>query len=157
MAHTSSWSFPNLLDPVRNHVAVLDDDTSVVNRTRLLMLTDPTELYNEPNFGVGLKKYLWRYNNENTKAILKNNIKDQLELFEPSVYSDQTQFEDGLLFTGTSSPSIIEDDNHLKMTVGLHTVYGDQLMVELNDAWYNMLDRTDRTYTLDERGNRVYE
>lgn len=157
MSNTSSWAFPNILDPVRNSVAVLDDDASVVNRVRLLMLTDPTELYNEPKFGVGLKRYLWQYNNENTKAQVKSRIIDQLDMFEPSVYAEQTQFNDGLMFTGSIQGDQGFNDNQLKMTVGLHTIYGDNLIVKLNDEWYGLISRTDRTYTLDENGVKTYE
>jgi len=157
MSNTSSWAFPNMLDPVRNHVAVLEDDASVVNRVRLLMLTDPTELYNEPRFGVGLKRYLWQYNNENTKAQIKTRINDQLDMFEPSVYAEQTQYTDGLMFTGSIADQDTVDDNHLKMTVGLHTIYGDELIVKLNDEWYGLISRTDRTYTLDSNGGKHYE
>jgi phage baseplate assembly protein W len=158
MAHTSSIAFPNLFDVVRNHVAVLDDDASVVNRSRLLMLTEPTELYNEPKFGVGLRRYIWQYNNENTRALMKNRIVEQLELFEPSVYSDQTQFTDGLMFTGGNVDSTsIQNENQVKMTVALHTVYGDELLVEMNNDWYGAILRTDRTYTLDTNGAKNYE
>lgn len=158
MAHTSSLAFPNLFDVVRNSVAVLDDDASVVNRSRLLMLTDPTELYNEPKFGVGLKRYLWQYNNENTRALMKNRITEQLEMFEPSVYADQTQFTDGLMFTGGNvDTNSIQNENQVKMTVGLHTVYGDELIVEMNNDWYGRISRTDRTYTLDTNGVKNYD
>lgn len=157
MAHTSSLAFPNLFDVVRNHVAVLDDDASVVNRTRLLMLTNPTELYNEPKFGVGLHRYIWQYNNENTKALIKNRIKEQLDMFEPSVYSDQTQFTDGLMFTGgTVDTNSVQNENQLKMTVGLHTVYGDELIVEMNNEWFGRVSRLESTYTLDNNGVKNY-
>lgn len=64
---TSSIAWPKMFDISRNKLAVYEDNRSVVNRTKLLMLSDPTELYMEPNFGVGLKKYLWQYNNDNQK------------------------------------------------------------------------------------------
>ena len=57
MANTSSISFPNMFDVTGNCVSVVEDSQSIVNRTRLLMLTEPTELYMNPDFGVGLKKY----------------------------------------------------------------------------------------------------
>lgn len=52
---TSSIAWPKMFDISRNKLAVYEDNRSVVNRTKLLMLSDPTELYMEPNFGVGLK------------------------------------------------------------------------------------------------------
>ena len=132
MAKTTSWAFPNMIDPSRNKVQIVEDDASVVNRVRLLMLSDPTELYNEPQFGLGLKRYLWQYNNANTLAIIQSQIIEQLTLFEPSVESESTSFADGLLFTGEENISSSQEFNQLKMTVGLHTIYGDDLNVNLN-------------------------
>jgi len=134
MSRTNSWSFPNLIDVSRNQISIAKDNSSIVNRTRLLILTEPTELYNEPTFGVGLKRYLFQYNTDNVKAMIRDRIVEQLRLFEPSVDPDQTSFADGLLFTGNSGTEVpIHDHNRLKMTVGLSTIYGDELEVGLDD------------------------
>lgn len=127
---TNSLSFPNMIDPVRNRVATKTDNASVVNRTRLLMLTEPTELYNEPTFGVGLKRYLFQYNNENVKAMIKDKIVEQLRLFEPCCDAQATEFTDGLIFTGDTDT---QDFNVLKMSVGLKTIYGDVETINLSD------------------------
>ena len=91
---TNSWSFPNIFNVAQNQVATLQDERSVVNRSRLLILTEPTEVYNEPNQGVGLKRHLWQYNNENQKAIIKDRIVNQLRLHEPQCIPDDTEFSD---------------------------------------------------------------
>ena len=133
MDNTSSWSFPNLIDISRNTVAVKTGRDSITNRTRLLILTEPTELYNNPTFGVGLKQYLWQYNTPNTKAIIQERIKAQLDEHEPCVDASKTQFADGLLFTGSDSESnSVADANSLKMTVALQTIYKDTLNVTLD-------------------------
>lgn len=129
---TNSWSFPNLFDIARNRVAVMEGNTSVVNRSRLLILTEPTELYNSPTFGVGLKQYLWQYNTENTKAIIQDKIRDQLREHEPCVDADETQFADGLLFSGDTDNSMADKLQRLKMTVGLRTKFEDCLNVTIN-------------------------
>ena len=108
MSRTTSLNFPNLFDVSRNKVSVIKDNSSVVNRCRLLILTEPTELYNSPTFGVGLKQYLFQYNNENTKAIIRNRITDQLREHEPCVEADETSFADGLLLTGSISDNPAE-------------------------------------------------
>ena len=130
MSRTSSWKFPNLIDPARNRINIVEDDASIVNRSRLLMLTNPTELYHNPDFGVGLRKYVFQYNNANTIARMQGNIKEQLAEFEPCVVADETMFADGLIFTGENES---ENPNHVKMTVGLKTVYGDEVTIGLND------------------------
>lgn len=131
--NTNSLAFPNMFDIARNKVAVIDDNQSIVNRTRLLMLTEPTELYHEPKFGVGLKQYVFHYNTENQKAIVQDRIKEQLRLHEPYVDPDRTQFADGLLFTGSDTDQPNQEYNKLKMTVALCCVYGDSVEVRLND------------------------
>ena len=73
---TSSLAWPNMINVAQNKIDVLEDETSVVSRDRLLFLTQPTEIYNEPNQGVGLKEYLWHYNDDNTRALIKDKIKD---------------------------------------------------------------------------------
>ncbi len=132
---TSSLAWPTMFDVARNRVAVLEDNTSIVNRTKLLMLTDPTEVYNEPNQGVGLKKYLWQYNTDNTKALIQDNIKNQLSLHEPYVAAEKTQFSDGLIFTGSQVDSdIAQNYNQLKMTIAVQTIYGDTANIDFNNT-----------------------
>ena len=122
-----------MFDVAKNTVAVKEDNASIVNRVRLLMLSDPTELYNDPTFGVGLKKYLWQYNTENTKAIMRDNIVNSLRAREPSVYADSTVFSDGLLVTGSGSDGdSLSEMNQIKMTIGLRTIYADEISVALN-------------------------
>ena len=133
MAQTTSIRFPNMFDAARNTVNVVEDKESVVNRTRLLMLTEPTELYNEPNFGVGLKRYLWQYNTPTVKGIVQDRIKNQLNLWEPCVYSEQTEFADGLLFTEGQSSASTASFNDLKMTVKVSTVFGDEAEITIEN------------------------
>lgn len=134
MASTSSISFPYMFDVARNVVSVSEDTKSVVSRARLLILTEPTELYMNPDFGVGLRRYIWQYNNDNQKTIIKDRIIEQLRLHEPCVKAEETQIADGLLFTGSSDNNqITQEFNKLKMTVALTTVFGDSAEVNLNN------------------------
>lgn len=132
MSRTNSIKFPNLIDVASNRVGLYTDNESVVNRTRLLFLSDPTSLYNNPDFGVGLKRYLFQYNNKNTEAIVKDQMIDQLRKHEPCVDPDQTTFVRGLMFTESTNVGIVDDIQSLKMTVGLCTIFNDQVEVELN-------------------------
>lgn len=133
MATTNSWAFPNLFSVAQNQVSMLEDNASVVNRSKLLILTEPTELYNNPDFGVGLKRHLWQYNQPNQRAIICDRIKEQLRLHEPCSIPDKTEFSDGLLFTGAGqSTSALDKMQKLEMTVGIVTTYGDKLKVEAN-------------------------
>lgn len=117
-----------MFDVNRNSANVLYDDASVVNRTKLLILSDTTAMYNDPEFGVGIKKYMWQYNTPNVRAMLKDRIKLQLLKYEPCVESDKTEFVDELLFTESESNS----PDKLEMTVGLHTTYQTDVTVQPN-------------------------
>ena len=114
-----------MFDVARNRVNLYTDSRSIVNRTKLLMLTDPTEIYNNLTQGVGLKRYLWQYNNDNVKALIKDRLKDQLRENEPCVDADKTSFADGLMFSEGQQSYSAQDFNRLKMTVGLSSIYGD--------------------------------
>lgn len=130
MSSTNSISFPNMIDVARNRVSVVKDSASVVNRTRLLLLTEPTELYNSPEFGAGLKRYLFHYNTENTAAMIQDMIRKQLLEYEPYVDSTKT------VFTTKSNDEneLATQYNKLHMTVGLVTTFGDSVTVEIDNA-----------------------
>lgn len=132
MANTTSLKWPNMFDVSRNRVAVVEDNQSVVNRTKLLLLTEPTELFMNPDFGVGLKRHLFQYNTENQKAIIKDRIIKQLRLHEPSVVPEDTVLADGLVFTGDQNDPE-QKYNKLELTCMLATTFGNKLEVNLND------------------------
>lgn len=132
MAETNSLAFPNMFNITSNQVNVLENTTSIGNRTRLLILTEPTELYNNPNFGVGLKRHLWKYNTESERGLVKDRITEQLRLHEPCVYPDKTQFSDGLLFTDPNNIATANAGNTMSLTVALQTVYQNTVDVSLN-------------------------
>lgn len=132
MSKTNSIKFPNLIDVASNRVGLYTDNESIINRTRLLFLSDPTSLYNNPDFGLGFRRYQFQYNNPNLVAIIQDNMVDQLKLNEPCVDADQTSFAPGLIFSEDDPNSYVADFNTLKMTVGLKTIYNEELEVELH-------------------------
>ena len=134
MEMTNSIAFPNMFDVARNKVAILEDEASVVNRTKLLFLTEPTELYNNLNQGVGLRQHLWKYNNDNVVAMIKDKMIEQLRLHEPCVLPDQTQFSDSLISEEPEPVEHFNDANRLKMTVGLQTTFGNIAEVSINGS-----------------------
>jgi phage baseplate assembly protein W len=126
---TNSIAFPNMFDGARNRVGVLNGNQSIVNRVRLLLLTNQTEVYNEPDFGGSLIQFIWQYNSGNQKARIRDRIVEQLRMFEPCVSADDTQFSDGL----TAEIPVQNDFNSVKMTVGLRTIYGDNTEIHLDN------------------------
>jgi phage baseplate assembly protein W len=147
MAKTTSLAFPNMFNITNNQVSVLEDTASVGNRTRLLILTEPTELYNNPDFGVGLKRHLWKYNTDTERGLVKDKITEQLRLHEPCVYPEKTTYSDGLLFSGSPANNPALESNTLSLTVALQTVFKDTAQVTLN---YDSANNEIYTKTSDE-------
>lgn len=137
MSSTSSIRWPYLFNVAQNKVAVIEDNVSIVNRTKLLLLTEPGELYNEVNQGAGLRQYLFTYNNENTKAIIVQKIREQLELHEPKVDATNTLITDGLMMTGSTADLPEIKANHLELTVALKTIEGDTVTVSSSSEEVN--------------------
>lgn len=131
MDNTNSFNFPDMLDVSRNCASIASDSSSIVSRVKLLMLTEPTELHMNGKYGLGLKRYLFQYNNENVIAMIKDKLVEQLRLWEPCVVPEETRIEPGLLFTESEkSPTALPEANHLKLTVILRSIYGDTLQIE---------------------------
>lgn len=129
---TNSLGFPQMFDVVRGKVTTLEDTESIVNRTRLLMLTSPTELYNEPDFGVGMPRYLWQYNSPNIKPLIRDRVAEQLEMYEPYCIPDETKYADGLVVTGAGSATN-ESPNVLNMSIILSTRLGTTTNIDTTD------------------------
>lgn len=126
----TSWAWPNLFDVARNKVGLYSDAKSITNRVKLLMLTEPTEMYLSPNFGVGLKKFLFIYNSENVPAMIKDALVEQLKLWEPSVVPEETVVTSGTEHSQSSSST---SQNSLNLTVTLKTRYGQSLSFSITD------------------------
>ena len=127
MANTTSFAFPDMISVTQNKVNLLSDTASVANRVKLLMLTEPTELYNEPDFGVGLKRYIGRYNNDNVKAEITERTKSQVGIHEPSVDPATIEWSRGLEVTGhnLTRPQNVDGDCDMtmKMTTNFKTTF----------------------------------
>jgi phage baseplate assembly protein W len=133
MANTTSWNFPNIFNVAQNTVSVKEDEASIANRVRLLILTEPTEVYNDVNQGVGLKKYIGRYNDINVRTELKSKIIEKLRMYEPDVIADKTLWSDELEFTNTDNNiDTGTAGDKLNMTIALQTVYGTVVTVDLS-------------------------
>lgn len=133
--YTSSWAWPNIFDTSRSCVNIYEDNKSIVSRSRLLILSQPTSLYYSPQFGVGLERHLWHYNTDNEQAMIKDRIVSALSKFEPDVDAAKTSVVPGLLFTdstNTSQMNAASQYNQLSITVGLTTNYSEEITVELN-------------------------
>lgn len=128
---TCSFAFPNMFDVAKNTAAIVKDKESILSRIRLLLLTEPTEMYGEPDFGVGLRGFLFRYNTDNILPEMRGRIITQLSKWEPDVIAERTELERNV----NSEESI--SNNSLNLTLVVYTVFGDQLAIDLSQ--YNTL------------------
>lgn len=102
------------------------------------MLTEPTELYMSPNFGVGLKRYLFTYNNDNTIALIRDKLVEQLRLWEPSVIPDDTKVVRGLLSSQPSDLTTVTDKmSKLELTVTLKTIKQQEISFDITEDMIN--------------------
>ena len=130
---SSSMSWPNMFDVARSKVNLYTDAKSITNRVKLLLLTEPTELYMCPNFGVGLKKHLYKYNNDNVISLIRDELIEQLRLWEPSVIPEKTTVTRGLTYTGSDdAQTVSEQMNTLNLTITLTTSYMEEISFELS-------------------------
>lgn len=118
-----------MFDVARGKVNLYADTKSLTNRIKLLLLTEPTELYNVPNFGVGLKKYIFRYNSDNIPAMIRDELIEQLRLWEPDVIPEETQVERKEVASTQSLTvnSVGEAANKLELTISVTTRYMQQV------------------------------
>ena len=131
----SSFSYPNMFDVARSKINLYTDVRSITNRVKLLLLTDPTEMHMNPNFGVGLRKYMFQYNNENTIAMIRDALIEQLRLWEPAVVPESTKVTAGSYTDENTQLSTKEAEmNHLKLTITLETAYAEVASVEIDQS-----------------------
>ena len=88
---------------------------------KMLLLTSPGERIMDPDFGVGIKDYLFANYSENTTGLIKNKIMEQTNIYMPAISIADIQF------------SVPNSDGH---TLGIRIFYkvpqlGYQDLVEL--------------------------
>ena len=122
----TSMSWPNMFDVARSKVNLYSNERSLTNRIKLLLLTEPTELYMEPNFGVGLKKHIFKYNNDNVIALIQDELIEQLRLWEPGVIPEKTVVKRGPKYNWNPETweSVSDRMNILDLQISVTTNYG---------------------------------
>jgi len=59
---------------------------------KMLLLTDPGERVMEPNFGIGIKRYLFQNFGFSTQAEIENKINEQVRIYMPAVKIKEINF-----------------------------------------------------------------
>lgn len=125
-----------MFDVARSRVNVDVNDKAILTRVRLLLLTEPTELHMVPNFGVGLKKHMFKYNSDNVVALIQDELIEQLRLWEPAVIADKTKVERGPNYNWdlTKFGALAEHENVLDLRVSVTTTYTKTLSFNLTNV-----------------------
>lgn len=131
----TSFSWPNMFDVSRSKVALYSNSQSLTNRIKLLLLSEPTELFMEPNFGVGLRKHMFKYNNDNVIALIQDELIEQLRLWEPGVIPEQTTVERGAAYSWDpyNLESVADRMNVLDLKITVHTIYNEELSFHISN------------------------
>ena len=101
-------ALPLRLDPSDGFVMIKGFKKLVRQNLKMLILTMPGERVMMPNYGVGLKKYLFSNYHENIYAEIQQKISEQIRTYMPAVQIQDVVFD-------TSSP----DTN----TLGMRIIY----------------------------------
>lgn len=120
-----------MINIAQNSIGILQDSNSIKNRLALLIKTEPTELFMNPEFGVGLKQYMWQYNNDTMRPIIEQKLVDKITQFEPSVIPESIEFKQTHDASITDATVTQEEANTFNITIVMQTNYGDTIEITI--------------------------
>ena len=85
---------------------------NIAQNMKNLLLTVPGERMMDPNFGVGLKEYLFEPNVGVVHPEIKHNIKDQVRIYLPFVEIKSINFLTGTEINLRDALTLTEEDEH---------------------------------------------
>ncbi len=78
----------------------------VAQNLKMVVLTAPGERMMEPNFGVGLRNYLFKNNTQQTYHEIESKIREQVSFYLPFVTIIEVKIEDYLKEIGITSNGV---------------------------------------------------
>lgn len=100
--------------PGTNDVLKKTDNNAIRFALRNLFLTNPGEVMFNPNFGIGIRDYLFENFSPAFRHILKRKCIEQLSEFEPRAAIDDIQISE------------VTDKNECEISIYFHTVANPQ-------------------------------
>lgn len=85
----SGWGFPVGPDPVRGSLRYRSGAEKVRESLLLILATDPGERLMRPDFGCGLRRFLFAPNTLTTRAAIEREVRRAIERWEPRVAVDE--------------------------------------------------------------------
>ena len=96
MAYGLSPKLPLMKDPADGYALNKTYREMVSQNLKMIVLTAPGERIMEPNFGVGLRNYLFKQNTQQTYHEIESRIREQISTYLPFVTIIQVKIEDYL-------------------------------------------------------------
>lgn len=113
----NSISFPKLF--TNSSTIVVKDKVATSQDLKLLLMTECGEFYDDPNFGVNIRKYMYNQNNTILAGIIEDEIYSKIKIFSPQL-------------------AVTRDDITIKQVN--HTLYAQIKGVNRKDFTPNMLE-----------------
>ena len=107
-----SAKLPIQRDPVHGYSLTKTYKENIAQNMKNLLLTVPGERMMDPNFGVGLKEYLFEPNVGVVHPEIKHNIKDQVRIYLPFVEIKSINFLTGTEINLRDALTLTEEDEH---------------------------------------------
>ena len=84
---------PITKDSINGYTMIDDFDTLIKQNLKMLILTAQGERIMEPEFGVGIRNYLFENFNNSIYKQIDTNIRKQVEMFMPAIAINEVSFE----------------------------------------------------------------
>ena len=86
-------SLPLRLDPTNGYGDLQTIETVALQNLKMLVLTSPGERMMDPNFGVGIRNFLFEQNNNSTYSKIKTRIMRQTQEYLPFLEIREVKFD----------------------------------------------------------------
>jgi hypothetical protein len=101
MAEGLAVALPLYIDPVDGAYGLHKDLIDVTKQNlKMIIFTSPGERVMDPNFGVGIRRYLFAQNTPGTLEVIKNRIRNQVATYLPYIVIRDLQVISPTIFGG---------------------------------------------------------
>ena len=101
--------FDNIFGPYN---LITDFESLATQNLKMLVLTNPGERMMDPNFGVGLRKYLFELNIDKTYTDIQTKIIEQVSRYLPYIKIQKVQVSSPEAHRSRRSKDIVNPDNY---------------------------------------------
>lgn len=89
----TTFSFPQIIDRSTRKTTLSTSNKSINECLGILLRTRPGELLGDPNYGCNLIERIFRYNGLLVESLIKEDIINAVEKYEPRIYLSQNDIQ----------------------------------------------------------------